>query len=271
MNLYSQGVAPEIDLSDIDAIRRDVEICNQLPVHPRHPYVGDLVFTAFSGSHQDAINKGLKSLEESSDEEWQVPYLPLDPTEVGRTYEAVIRINSQSGKGGIAYILKRDHGLNLPRRMQIEFSSVIQQLTDSSGKEIETHDIWRTFENEYINPVEPWRLAEDQHSMVASADGNRTVTAKVVHNGNTVDIEGNGNGPIDAFVDGLSKHGLKMEVLDYREQAATAGADATAIALVEAKIDGDRTLWGVGSHKDIVTATLRAVLSAANRAARITA
>lgn len=268
MNLYSQGVAPQIDLSDIDAIRRDVEICNQLPVHPRHPYVGDLVFTAFSGSHQDAINKGLKSLEDDGDDEWQVPYLPLDPTEVGRTYEAVIRINSQSGKGGIAYILKRDHGLNLPRRLQIEFSSVIQQLTDESGKEIETHQIWQTFENEYINPVDPWRLAEDQHSMVASADGNRTVTAKAVFNDKPLNIEGNGSGPIDAFVDGLSKHGLQMEVLDYREQAATAGADATAIAFVEAKVDGDRTLWGVGSHKDIVTATLRAVLSAANRAAR---
>lgn len=270
MNLYSQGVAPEIDLSDIDAIRRDVEICNQLPVHPRHPYVGDLVFTAFSGSHQDAINKGLKSLEQENDSYWDVPYLPLDPTEVGRTYEAVIRINSQSGKGGIAYILKRDHGLNLPRRLQIEFSSVIQELTDKSGKEIETHEIWRAFENEYINPVSPWRLAEDQHSMVASADGNRTVTATAIRDDQTLKIEGNGSGPIDAFVDGLRKHGLEMEVLDYREQAATSGADATAIAFVEAKVGGDRTLWGVGSHKDIVTATLRAVLSAANRAEKLT-
>ena len=268
MNLYSQGVAPELDLSDIDDIRRDVEVCNQLPVHPRHPYVGDLVFTAFSGSHQDAINKGLKSLEDDDDEVWAVPYLPLDPTEVGRTYEAVIRINSQSGKGGIAYILKRDHGLNLPRRMQIEFSSVIQDLTDQSGKEIETHEIWRTFENEYINPTEPWRLAEDQHSMIATADGNRTLQATAIRGDETLQIEGNGSGPIDAFVDGLHKVGLHMEVLDYREQAATAGADATAIAFVEAKIDDSRTLWGVGSHKDIVTASLRAVLSAANRAAR---
>lgn len=269
MNLYSQGVAPEIDLSDIDAIRRDVEICNQLPVHPRHPYVGDLVFTAFSGSHQDAINKGLKALEGDEDGIWDVPYLPLDPTEVGRTYEAVIRINSQSGKGGIAYILKRDHGLNLPRRLQIEFSSVIQDVTDKSGKEIETHEIWRTFENEYINPIEPWRLAEDQHSMVATADGNRKLKATVIFGDKTLKIEGNGSGPIDAFVDGLRSHGLTMEVLDYREQAATAGADATAIAFVEAKVADGHTLWGVGSHKDIVTATLRAVLSAANRASRI--
>ncbi len=264
MNMYTQGVAPKLDLSDIDGIRRDVEYCNQLPVHPRHPYVGDLVFTAFSGSHQDAIKKGLTALDEADSATWEVPYLPIDPEDVGRSYEAVIRVNSQSGKGGVAYLLERDHGVTLPRRMQIEFSGVVQKITDRTGQEIASSDIWRAFEDEYLLPIDPFRLAEDRHTMEAKGD-TRIISASVFHDSREHTISGKGTGPIDAFVDGLASLGVEMEVVDYHEHAASSGSDATAIAMVEARFADGRTLWGAGSHKDIVTACLRAVLSAANR------
>lgn len=269
MNLYTQGVAPGLDLSDIDTIGREVEDCNQLPIHPRHPYVGELVYTAFSGSHQDAIKKGLDAKEDLQAEQWEVPYLPIDPADVGRTYEAVIRVNSQSGKGGVAYLLERDRGLSLPRRLQIEFSGVVQQVTDETGKEINTQHIWELFEQEYLDATDPYRLTEEQIDMQIDGDGQRQLTVSVRCGDETHQIQGAGSGPIDAFVHGLRTHGLEIEVVDYSEHAASSGADATAVAYVEAKVAQGRRLYGVGMHKDIVTATLRAVLSATNRAVKL--
>ncbi|PKQ26448.1 MAG: 2-isopropylmalate synthase [Actinobacteria bacterium HGW-Actinobacteria-4] len=279
MNLFSQGIDPQINFSDIDDIRRTVEYCNQMDVHPRHPWGGDLVFTAFSGSHQDAIKKGLEAMEARAerqgvsvdDLEWAVPYLPIDPRDVGRSYEAVIRVNAQSGKGGVAYLLKQEKHLDLPRRLQIEFSKVVQVEADSSGHEMTVDDIWRVFEDEYLpatNPDQAWgRFALHGTRSTSSDDGPDTLEADVSDNGLAVTIEGAGNGPVAAFVAALSTRGVNVEVLDYHEHAMSGGGDATAAAYVECHI-GEETLWGVGIDPSITTATLKAIISAVNRAAR---
>ncbi|HEU5353321.1 MAG TPA: 2-isopropylmalate synthase [Actinocrinis sp.] len=277
LNLFSQGIDPQIDFSDIDEIRRTVEYCNQLPVHPRHPYGGDLVYTAFSGSHQDAIKKGFEHLERDAaaagktvDEiVWAVPYLPIDPKDVGRTYEAVIRVNSQSGKGGVAYIMKTDHQLDLPRRLQIEFSQVVQAKTDADGGEVSPAQIWAAFADEYL-PVDdaPWgRFRLAGHRNEASSDGKDALSVDLVVDGVKQTVEAAGNGPIDAFVSALAGFGVEMRFLDYAEHAMSAGGDAKAAAYVECAI-GDRVLWGVGIDANIVTASLKAVVSAVNRAVR---
>jgi 2-isopropylmalate synthase len=273
LNLFSQGIDPKIDFSDVDAIRRTVEYCNQLPVHERHPYAGDLVYTSFSGSHQDAINKGfdwLKKDAESAgvpvdDYEWGVPYLPIDPHDVGRTYEAVIRVNSQSGKGGVAYIMKTEHNMDLPRRLQIEFSGVVQRRTDAKGGEVLPDEMWEIFSAEYLQLGTPLQL-NSVHS--SSADGERDELSVVVYEyGNRIILNGQGNGPIDAFVTSLSEVGYDVRVLDYKEHALSAGGDARAAAYVECAVGG-KVLWGVGIDANIVTASLKAVVSAVNRATR---
>nr|WP_116377492.1 2-isopropylmalate synthase [Mycobacterium sp. MFM001] len=275
LNLFSRGVDPQIDFSNIDEIRRTVEYCNQLPVHERHPYGGDLVYTAFSGSHQDAINKGLDQMKIDADAAdtdvedmlWQVPYLPIDPRDVGRTYEAVIRVNSQSGKGGVAYIMKADHGLALPRRLQIEFSQVIQKMADGEGGEVSPKEMWDAFAEEYLAPVRP--LERMRQRVIASEvdGGTDRIEAVVKIDGTETEISGAGNGPLAAFVDALSHVGFHVNVLDYSEHAMSAGEEAQAAAYVEASIAG-RTVWGVGIAPSITTASLRAVVSAVNRASR---
>jgi 2-isopropylmalate synthase len=264
LNLFSQGVDPRLDFCDIDAARRTVEHCNRLPVHPRHPYVGDLVYTAFSGSHQDAIKKGFEALGKDYDV-WEVPYLPIDPHHVGRSYEAVIRVNSQSGKGGVAYIMKFEHGLDLPRRLQIEFSSVIQRMTEASGTEITADQIWSAFQATYLAPGTLVTLIGHPLITTASETGATTLEAQVRLAGGERWIKGSGNGPIAAFVDALGRDaGLPVEIVDYAEHALGEGADASAVAYVEARAGG-KTRWGVGVDANIVTASLRAVVSAANR------
>ncbi|OLF15887.1 2-isopropylmalate synthase [Actinophytocola xanthii] len=273
MNLFSQGIDPQIDFSDIDEIRRTVEYCNQLPVPERHPWGGDLVFTAFSGSHQDAINKGFDALRaeaeragHSVDEHpWEVPYLPIDPKDVGRSYEAVIRVNSQSGKGGVAYVMKTEHQLDLPRRLQIEFSRVVQQYTDNEGGEVSPTLMWDTFATEYLTSTAPLVLRE--HRVSDDGSGHDELAAVIEVEGDRHEINGTGNGPIAAFVDALASVGYDVRVLDYNEHALTAGDDARAAAYVECTV-GDRVLWGVGVHSSIITASLRAVVSAVNRANR---
>jgi 2-isopropylmalate synthase len=277
LNLFSQGVDPQLDLRDIDAIRRTVEYCNQIPVHERHPYGGDLVYTAFSGSHQDAINKGLRALEADAAEAgvevdaftWAVPYLPIDPKDVGRTYEAVIRVNSQSGKGGVAYIMRTEHSLELPRRLQIEFSQVIQSHTDSEGGEVTPEDMWSIFSAEYLpDPKAPWgRFALRSVKIDSAVDGDTTVEVVLRDTGSDVTIHGRGNGPIAAFCAALGEYGIDVRVLDYHEHAMSAGGDATAAAYLECAI-GDRTLYGVGVDPSITTASLKAIVSAVNRALR---
>ncbi|UXA17755.1 2-isopropylmalate synthase [Mycobacterium sp. SMC-4] len=275
LNLFSRGVDPQIDFSNIDEIRRTVEYCNQLAVPERHPYGGDLVYTAFSGSHQDAINKGLDSMKVAADEVgaavdeilWQVPYLPIDPKDVGRTYEAVIRVNSQSGKGGVAYIMKADHGLALPRRLQIEFSQVIQQITDGEGGEVSPKEMWDAFYDEYLAPVRPLERIRQRVDAAEVDGGTDTITAVVKVDGVEREIIGAGNGPLAAFVDALGAIGYDINVLDYSEHAMSAGEEAQAAAYVEASIGGT-TVWGVGIATSITTASLRAVVSAVNRAAR---
>ncbi len=271
MNLFSQGVDPMIDFSDIDEIRRTVEYCNQLPVHERHPYGGDLVYTAFSGSHQDAIKKGFEALYHdaaaagvsTSDYPWAVPYLPIDPKDVGRSYEAVIRVNSQSGKGGVAYLMKTEHALDLPRRLQIEFSQVVQRVTDSEGGEVAPDQLWSIFSAEYLTPG-PIRLLRHESSTV---DGSVRVTAEVTVDGEPRVVTGQGNGPIAAFTAGLAPLGWDVRVLDYAEHALSAGGDARAAAYLELQI-GERILWGVAVDENIVTASLHAVLNAVARVAR---
>jgi 2-isopropylmalate synthase len=275
MNLFSQGIDPQIDFSDIDEIRRTVEYCNQLPVGERHPWGGDLVFTAFSGSHQDAINKGFDALQDAADRAghpvedhpWEVPYLPIDPKDVGRTYEAVIRVNSQSGKGGVAYVMKTEHQLELPRRLQIEFSQVVQHYTDSEGGEVSPALMWSTFSSEYLEHNAPLVLREHRISGSDPSDGrgHDEISAVVEVEGDRHEITGSGNGPIAAFVDALASVGFDVRVLDYTEHALTAGDDARAAAYVECAI-GERTLWGVGIDGSITAASLRAVVSAVNRA-----
>jgi len=269
MNLFSQGIDPMIDFSDIDGVRRAVEYCNQLPVHPRHPYGGDLVYTAFSGSHQDAIKKGLDAMERTGQRLWEVPYLPIDPKDVGRSYEAVIRVNSQSGKGGVAYLMKSERALDLPRRLQIEFSQVVQRHTDAEGGEVTGEQLWGIFSREYFldghDADAPLRLLG---SRTTAAHGERDeVNVSIQVKGAETAVVGVGNGPIDAFVAALATHGVEVRVLDYNEHAMGAGADAKAAAYLEVAV-GDRVLWGVGIDANIVTASLRAVVSAVNRAGR---
>ncbi len=273
LNLFSQGVDPMIDLSHIDEVRRTVEHCNQLPVNERHPYGGDLVYTAFSGSHQDAIKKGLEALERQADADripvceavWEVPYLPIDPKDVGRSYEAVIRVNSQSGKGGVAYILKAEHKLELPRRLQIEFSRVVQELTDTEGGEISGDEIWAAFQAEYLNRRTPLELNSVHTS---SAAGERdALMVNVYVDGERHTLEGVGNGPIAAFVSAIGGIGFDVRVLDYAEHALSSGGDAIAVAYVECAV-GEELRWGVGFDPNIVTASLKAVISAVNRSPR---
>ena len=277
LNLFSQGVDPQLDLRDIDAIRRTVEYCNQIPVHERHPYGGDLVYTAFSGSHQDAINKGLKAMQVDADAagspvedfRWEVPYLPIDPLDVGRTYEAVIRVNSQSGKGGVAYIMRTEHSLELPRRLQIEFSQVIQAHTDIEGGEVTPEEMWSIFSAEYLpDPKAPWgRFALRSVKIDSAVDGDTSVDVVLSDSGSEVTLHGDGNGPVAAFCAALRGHGIDVRVLDYHEHAMSAGGDANAAAYLECSI-GDRTLYGVGVDPSITTASLKAIVSAVNRALR---
>ncbi|NDK92313.1 2-isopropylmalate synthase [Gordonia desulfuricans] len=278
MNMFSRGVDPQISFSDIDEIRRTVEYCNQLNVPERHPYGGDLVYTAFSGSHQDAINKGLDQMKFDADAAdadidditWAVPYLPIDPKDVGRNYEAVIRVNSQSGKGGVAYIMKTDHGMNLPRRLQIEFSREIQKLTDGEGGEVSPKEMWDVFADEYLHPILPLERMRQKVDASETDDGDDHITAVVKVDGAEKEISGSGNGPLAAFVDALGTVGFEVRVLDYSEHAMTAGGDANAASYVEAEVNGE-TVWGVGVASSITTASLRAVVSAVNRAHRVTA
>ncbi|WP_026919746.1 2-isopropylmalate synthase [Gordonia shandongensis] len=275
MNMFSRGVDPQINFADIDEIRRTVEYCNQLNVPERHPYGGDLVYTAFSGSHQDAINKGLDQMKidaDAADQDmddilWQVPYLPIDPKDVGRSYEAVIRVNSQSGKGGVSYIMKADHGLDLPRRLQIEFSQEIQKITDGEGGEVNPKAMWDVFAQEYLEPVSPLERMRQRVDAAEEDDGVDHITAVVKIDGVEKEISGSGNGPLAAFVDALGTVGYDVRVLDYAEHALTAGDDASAVSYVEAEIDGE-TVWGAGIAPSITTASLRAVVSAVNRAFR---
>jgi len=270
MNLYSQGIDPGLDFSDMGVIIRTAEYCTDLPVHPRHPYAGELVFTAFSGSHQDAIKKGLAAQTEAESAGrplWEVPYLPIDPADVGRTYEAVIRVNSQSGKGGIAYLLERDYGLALPRLLQIEFSQVIQQITDSTGKELSAAEIHSAFEREYLQAAAPIAYV-DHRAQHSAADGAiEHLTARLKIDGVETVLSGDGNGPVDAFIHALrAATGLDVHVLNYHEHGVGSGEDATAVAYVQLRVGADRTCYGVGLDPNIVTATLRAVISATNRA-----
>ncbi|CAM3832368.1 MULTISPECIES: 2-isopropylmalate synthase [Tsukamurella] len=277
LNMFSRGIDPQINFADIDEIRRTVEYCNQLPVPERHPYGGDLVYTAFSGSHQDAINKGLDQMKIDADEAdkdvddilWQVPYLPIDPKDVGRSYEAVIRVNSQSGKGGVAYIMKSDHGLALPRRLQIEFSQSVQKITDGEGGEVTPKEMWDVFAGEYIDPILPLERMRQKVTASEVDGGVDRIDAVVKVNGKEQEISGEGNGPLAAFVDAIGTVGFDVRVLDYSEHALSAGDDAQAAAYVEAIVrvgDEDRTVWGVGIAPSITTASLRAVVSAVNRA-----
>ncbi|GAA3124784.1 2-isopropylmalate synthase [Streptosporangium carneum] len=277
MNLFSQGIDPQIDLSDIDEVRRVTEYCNQLPVHPRHPWGGELVYTAFSGSHQDAIKKGLEHMERDAaaagvpvDEfTWAVPYLPIDPKDIGRTYEAVIRVNSQSGKGGVAYIMKADHHLDLPRRLQIEFSRVVQARTDAFGGEVNPAQMWEVFTDEYLpNPASPWgRLGLLAHRTVSRGDDKDAIGVDLRFEGEIREIEGVGNGPISAFCDALAGIGIQVRVLDYAEHAMSAGTDAKAASYIECEVAG-QALWGVGIDANTTTASLKAIISAVNRATR---
>ncbi|MFE0135239.1 2-isopropylmalate synthase [Streptomyces sp. NPDC059037] len=277
MNLFSQGVDPQIDFSDIDEIRRTAEYCNQMEVHPRHPYAGDLVYTAFSGSHQDAIKKGFEAMAVRAEQqgktvddiEWAVPYLPIDPKDVGRSYEAVIRVNSQSGKGGIAYVLQNDHKLDLPRRMQVEFSKIIQTKTDTEGGEVTPDAIWGIFQDEYLpNPENPWgRIQVKNGQTTTDKDGTDTLTVEATVDGADTVLTGTGNGPISAFFQALQGIGIDVRLLDYQEHTMSEGASAQAASYIECAI-GDKVLWGVGIDSNTTRASLKAAVSAVNRAAR---
>jgi len=274
INLFVNGVDPQLDISDIDALRRTAEYCNRLPVHPRHPWVGDLVYTAFSGSHQDAIKKGFEALAKKADAnggdypEWGVPYLPLDPKHLGRSYEAVIRVNSQSGKGGVAYVMKTEHGFDLPRRLQIEFSKTIQHLTEDLGTEISPVVMWEAFQSEYLDAEPRFRLLSHE-SRSDSATGRTTMTAQLTIDGAPQTISGEGNGPIDAFVRALRAGvGATLDVTDYAEHAIGTGSEAAAVAYVETTSPGRGVLWGVGTDPNTSTASLRAVLNAHERSLR---
>jgi len=260
MNLFSQGINPALDFGDIERIRKVAEYATRLPVHPRHPYVGDLVYTAFSGSHQDAIKKGMAAIGDDYDT-WEVPYLPIDPKHLGRTYEAIIRVNSQSGKGGIAYVMDTEHGLDLPRRLQVEFSKAVQSVTEASGTEIRPGEMWEVFAETYLPDDAGMRLLSSE---ISSGPDGTSVVAQLLVDGHHRTVKGTGNGPIDAMVAGLSDLGVSLEIVDYSEHALTAGSGASAVAYVEVETNGNR-LWGVGIDSSILEASLHAVVSAANR------
>lgn len=260
MNLYTQGVHPGLDFSDIDSVRQCVEECNQLPVHPRHPYVGDLVFTAFSGSHQDAIKKGFA--QKQSDALWKVPYLPIDPADLGRSYDAVIRVNSQSGKGGMAYLLEQEYGLSLPRRLQIEFSRAVQATADRTGREVAANDIYAIFQQEYLAQTTPYAYQAHRMKEDSAKAESVQIEIEITRDSEHVVLAGGGNGPIDAFVNAL---GLDIQLMDYHEHAIGSGANAQAACYVELRLDNGPTLFGVGLDGNIVTASFKAVLSAINR------
>ncbi len=267
LNMLTQGVDPHLDFSNINPIMREVEYCNQLPVHPRHPYAGDLVFTAFSGSHQDAIKKGLTEIRNSNQKIWEVPYLPIDPKDVGRSYEAVIRINSQSGKGGVAYLLEKDHGLSMPRRLQIEFSQVIQKLADESGKEISPSDIWNNFQNTYLTKSGHYEFLEHNINSKANNDGTQSdqIELSLLSNSKKISIKGSGNGPLDAMIDAIKKDlDIDLKISDYHQHAISSGSDAQAVAYSEL-IFKDKSVWGVGIHQNTVIAGLESVISGLNR------
>ena len=267
LNMLTQGIDPNLDFSNINQIMREAEYCNQLPVHPRHPYAGDLVFTAFSGSHQDAIKKGLTEMRNSNQEIWEVPYLPIDPQDVGRSYEAVIRINSQSGKGGVAYLLEKDHGLSMPRRLQIEFSQVIQKVADDSGKEISPSDVWEKFQSTYLNDSGAYEFIEHNINSHANKDGTQSDEIKIglKVNSQLISIEGMGNGPIDAMIDALKNHfSMDIKISDYHQHAISSGSDAKAVAYSELLLNG-QSVWGVGIHQNTVIAGLQSVIGGLNR------
>ncbi len=266
LNMLTQGIDPHLDFSDINPIMREVEYCNQLPVHPRHPYAGDLVFTAFSGSHQDAIKKGFDFMRDTNNPLWEVPYLPIDPSDVGRTYEEVVRVNSQSGKGGVAYLIERDHGLSMPRRLQIEFSQIIQKITDETGKEITASEIWETFQNTYLNDGEGFNFIEHK---IESSSKNKLqedlIKVKLLKDKEEYSIDGVGNGPIDAFINALKKDlDLSVKVSDYHQHAVSTGSDAKAVAYIEIQSEGESS-WGVGMHANTVIASLLSVISGLNK------
>ena len=263
LNLLTQGVDPRLDLTELDEARRIVEACNELPVHPRHPYVGELVYTAFSGSHQDAIKKGMDAQERSGAPAWDVPYLPIDPRDVGRDYEAIIRVNSQSGKGGVAYLMNTEHHLDLPRGLQVDFAQKVQAITDARGGELTAHELLDAFTEHYLGVTAPFELVSYSHE--SGEDGDRLV-ARMRVEGEDVEVVGEGNGPIAALVHGIEQRfGLDVDVRDYHEHAMSKGEDATAAAYVEADVEVE-AFWGVGIHSSIVTASLRAVINAVNRA-----
>ena len=267
LNMLTQGIDPHLNFSNINPIMREAEYCNQLPVHPRHPYAGDLVFTAFSGSHQDAIKKGLAELRNTNNETWEVPYLPIDPKDVGRSYEAVIRINSQSGKGGVAYLLEKDHGLSMPRRLQIEFSQVIQKITDETGKEISPSDIWDNFQRTYLIDTGYYQFVEHHINSSSNKDGSQSDKINIVLNCDSkeITIEGSGNGPIDAMIDAIKKSfNLDIKISDYHQHAISSGSDAQAVAYSELLLEGE-SVWGVGMHQNTVIAGLLSVISGLNR------
>jgi 2-isopropylmalate synthase len=262
LNLLTQGVDPELDLSRLDDAKRTVEECNELPVHPRHPWAGELVYTAFSGSHQDAIKKGMRAQERSGSEVWDVPYLPIDPADVGRDYEAIIRVNSQSGKGGVAYLLHSKYGLDLPRGLQIEFAQRVQAITDAQGGELAAEELFGVFDDLYLSVVAPYELVSYRHE---SSDAGDRLVADIRAHGEPVELTGEGNGPIAALVHGFATLlGVSISVLDYHEHSLARGEDATAAAYVEGDVDGE-VVWGVGIHPSIVTASLRAVVNSVNR------
>ena len=257
LNMLTQGIEPELDFSNINSVMREVEYCNQLPVHPRHPYAGDLVFTAFSGSHQDAIKKGFQAIKNSNDPKWEVPYLPIDPADLGRNYEAVVRINSQSGKGGVAFLLEKDHGVSLPRRLQISLSQKIQKLADESGKEISSSEIWDIFEKSYLQPVDNFSYIK--HSSSSKQEIHSLELTMNMKNIETI-IKGSGNGPIDSFINGLSNEvGVDIKVADYHQSAISSGSDAKAAAYIELE-DNGKTYWGVGIHPNTTRASFDAII-----------
>jgi 2-isopropylmalate synthase len=265
LNLFTQGVDPELDISNINEYRRIVEHCNQLPVHPRHPYVGDLVYTAFSGSHQDAIKKGFEAMERSGQTLWEVPYLPIDPQDVGRTYEDVIRVNSQSGKGGVSYLLKTEQQLELPRRLQIEFTRVIQGITDNTGGEITAAEIWTEFRRHYLTTHKPYDLLRFEIAQNAKGEDRTSIAAMVRYADEDVPVEGEGGGSIEAFINAMRTHfDVECRVLDFHEHSIGSGTDAKAVTYVELEV-GTRTIWGVGIHSDVTTSSLQAVISGINR------
>ena len=257
LNMLTQGIDPQLDFSNINSVMREVEYCNQLPVHPRHPYAGDLVFTAFSGSHQDAIKKGFHAMKQSNNPEWAVPYLPIDPADLGRSYEAVVRINSQSGKGGVAFLLEKDHGVSLPRRLQISMSQKIQELADETGKEISSSVIWEIFEENFLKPKN--NFLYQSHTSSTKDDVNE-LEVKMIMNAKEVNVSGTGNGPIDSFVNGLSKElGINIKISDYHQSAISSGSDAQAAAYIELEKDG-QTKWGVGINPNTTRASFEAII-----------